>query len=86
MTNETLIRLKNYNNDNIISTFYTEKPSEFLKLYFFCKANNIPLSAKRTFSNDDEISEEINGEICEIKVFFGGGEYIPYIDIWIDQD
>ena len=83
MINKTLIRLKNYNNDNIISTFYTENPSEFLKLYFFCKANSIPLSANHTFNND-EISEEINGEICEIKVFFGGGEYIPYIDIWID--
>lgn len=83
MINETLIRLKNYNDDAIISTFHTEKPSEFLKLYFFCKVNNIPLSANHIFNND-EISEEINGEICEIKVFFGGGEYIPYIDIWID--
>ena len=83
MINKTLIRLKNYNNDNIISTFYTENPSEFLKLYFFCKVNSIPLSANHTFNND-EISEEINGKICEIKVFFGGGEYIPYIDIWID--
>ena len=64
MINETLIRLKNYNDDTIISTFHTEKPSEFLKLYFFCKVNNIPLSANHTFNN-----EEINGEICEIKVF-----------------
>ena len=38
MRNEVLIRLRDINDElNYISTFHTENPCEFLKMYTFCK-------------------------------------------------
>ncbi len=74
--NEVLIRLKDVNNEHsMLSAFYTNNPSEYLKMYNFCKKNDIPLSL---------YDKDIQGSIEDIKVFFGGGENIPCIDIWID--
>ena len=78
MTNEVLIRLKDANNElNLISTFYTENPCEFLKMYNFCKKEEIIIHAENA-------REKIIGTIEDIEVHFGGGDNLPCIDIWIN--
>ena len=74
MMNETLIRLKDTENENdTIASFYTEKPYEFLKLYNFCKKEDIPLKCKG-----------IEGQIEYFEVHFGYSESLSCIDIWLD--
>ena len=77
MSNEVLIRLKSIKNDSLISTFYTEKPSEYLKMYLICKKEEIPLYAKN-------MNNEIECFIEDINIFFGGKDNIPCIDIWVE--
>ena len=73
--NEILIRLKDVNNErSMLSAFYTNNPSEYLKMYDFCKKNDIPIS----------LNKDITGSIEEIEVFFGGRDDISCIDVWID--
>lgn len=80
MTNEVLIRLKPIDNEyHIINCFYTEHPDNYLKMYTFCKKEEIPLQAKDMNNND------IIGDIDSIDVYFGGGENIPCIDVWIKK-
>lgn len=75
--NEVLIRLKDINNEhNMLSAFYTNNPSEYLKMYDFCKKSDIPISL-------DNSGKDIQGFIEDIEVFFGGGDNIPCIDVWI---
>lgn len=78
-TNETLIRLKDSNNEySMISAFYTEKPSEFLQMYLICKKNEMPIQ----FDGENEV---IVGTIEDIEVLFGGDKNLPCIDVWIDK-
>ena len=75
--NEVLIRLKDANNEHsMLSAFYTNNPSEYLKMYYFCQKNDIPISLHNT---------DIQGFIKEIEVFFGGDENLPCIDVWINK-
>lgn len=80
MTNEVLIRLKDIDNINsLINSFYTENPCEYLKMYKFCEKEEIAIHAK------DKNDKEIIGIIDTIEVGFGGGNNIPYIDVWINK-
>ena len=74
--NKVLIRLKDISNENsMIEYFYTENPSEFLKMYIFCKEKDIFIS--------DNNKEKL-GKIKDIEVFFGGKEEFPCIDVWVE--
>lgn len=86
MSNEVLIRLKDIKDGDLISTFYTEKPSEYLKMYLLCKKEQIPLRVDNIGYNKiiKYTDDEIEGFIEDINVFFGGKESIPCIDIWIE--
>ena len=80
MGNKTLVRLKDTENEyNMISCFYTEQPSEILKLYYFCKNNNIPIHYK------PENKNEIIGTIEDIEVRFGDEDTFQCINIWINK-
>ena len=83
-TNKTLIRLKDCENDAMLSAIWTEKPVEFLKMYHFCKENDIPIT-KDTGINDNCIE----GTVEDIAVSFGGtigkDETLPCVDIYIDK-
>lgn len=74
---KTLIRLKNIKEENMLAAFYTKNPSEFLKMYYFCKENDIPLSL-------NQFQEDVEGTIEEIIVYFGDEETFPCIDVWIE--
>ena len=76
MVNETLIRLKNAENENdLFAAFYTENPYEFLKLFSLCKEKDIPLKYNH-----------IQGTIQDFSVFFGDNDgNLPCIDVWIIQ-
>ena len=86
MSNEVLIRLKDIKDKDLISAFYTEKPSEYLKMYLLCKKEQIPLLVNNIGYNKNMkyADDEIEGFIENINVFFGGKESIPCIDIWIE--
>lgn len=72
--NETLIRLKDVENEyGMLSAFYTNNPSEYLKMYHFCQKNDIALS----------LADEKIGTIKGIEVYFGGDEKVPCIDVWV---
>ncbi len=74
--NEILIRLKDASNENnMLAAFYTNNPSEYLKMYYFCKKNDISLKVSES---------DIQGTIKDIEISFGGGDNIPCIDIWIN--
>lgn len=73
--NEVLIRLKNIDNEHdMFSAFCTNNPSEYLKMYYFCQKNDIPISF-----------EDIEGSIEDIEVSFGGHDNIPCVDVWIHK-
>lgn len=75
--NETLIRLKDVDNKNsMLAAFYTNNPVEYLKMYHFCKKNDISLCLH---------NENVEGSIEEIEVAFGGDENLPCIDVWINK-
>ncbi len=81
LSNETLIKAINVNNNVMLATFYTNNPSEFLKMYKFCLINTIPV----TVTVDKEVQiEELEGDIVDIIVNFGGGDYIPCIEVLIN--
>ncbi len=85
-TNKTLIKIKNtYNEYSLLSSFYTEKPYEFLRLYHFCKENDIILYG----NSDDDDDDDVEGTIEEINVYFGGKigeeEYYPCIEVYINK-
>ena len=79
MRNEVLIRLRDINNEfNYINAFHTENPCEFLKMYTFCKKEEMPIYAK------DKEEKELMGIIEDIEVHFGGGDNLSCIDVWIE--
>lgn len=72
--NEILIRLKDVKNEHsMLSAFYTNNPSEYLKMYHFCQKSDIAIS----------LADEKIGVIEDIEVHFGGDENTPCIDVWI---
>lgn len=74
ISNEILVRLKDCENENrTIASFYTEKPSEFLKMYLIMKKEEIPIS----------YNEEVVGCIEDIEIHFGDNITYSCIDIWI---
>ena len=42
-SNNTLVRLMDWKNENMIAAFYTENGVDFLKQYTFCKENDIAI-------------------------------------------
>ena len=78
MSNEVLIRLKDVKDKDLISTFYTEKPSEYLKMYLLCKKEEMIICAR----NKEE--KELMGTIEDIEVHFGDGDNLSCIDVWIE--
>ena len=79
MRNEVLIRLKDINDElNYINTFHTENPCEFLKMYTFCKKEEMIIYAR------DKEERELMGTIEDIEVHFGGGDNLSCIDVWIE--
>ena len=85
--NKTLIRLYDAKNDNMISAFYTDNPSEFLKTYYFCKENDISINIPHDLDNENYKYNHLTaGTIMELEVGFGGaGGTIPYIDVWLED-
>lgn len=84
--NKTLIRLYDAKNDNMISAFYTDNPSEFLKTYYFCKENDISINIPHDLDNENYKYNHLTaGTIMEIEVGFGGHSNIPYIDVWLED-
>ena len=87
MNNEKwLIRLKNCENDDMISAYYTEHPAQVLEIFYFCKEHDIAINIPHDL--DDEYYQYNNkeaGSIYEIEVGFGGHEMIPLIDIWLEN-
>jgi len=77
-SDKVLIRLKDtHNENNMLSTFYTTKPVEFLALFKYCQEHEIPLKKNSI--------ENIEGDIEDIDIFFGGGENCTCIDVWINK-
>lgn len=85
--NKTLVRLYDAKNDNMISAFYTNNPSEFLKMYYFCKENDININIPHDLDNENYKYNHLTaGTIMEIEVSFGGaGGTIPCIDVWLED-
>lgn len=85
--NKTLIRLYDAKNDNMISAFYTDNPSEFLKTYYFCKENDISINIPHDLDNENYKYNHLTaGTIMEIEVGFGGtGGTVPHIDVWLED-
>ena len=81
LSNETLIKAIDVNNNAMLTTFYTNNPAEFLKMYKFCLINTIPL----TIRIDKKVQiEELEGDIVDIIVDFGGGDFIPCIEVLVN--
>lgn len=85
--NKTLIRLYDAKNDNMISAFYTDNPSEFLKTYYFCKENDISINIPHDLDNENYKYNHLTaGTIMEIEVGFGGtGGTVPHVDVWLED-
>ena len=83
--NDTLIRLKDVKNENMIASFYTKNGIDFLKQYKFIKDNDMTINIPYNWDNEKNSAYKYPeaGEIEEIEVSFGGLGNIPCIDIWV---
>lgn len=78
--NNTLIRLMDCD-EYMITAFYTENGSDFLKQYQFCKINEISIVLPCYLKEPNKYSNCISGYIDDIVVRFGGNESVPSIDV-----
>lgn len=86
MDNEKwLIRLNDYENDNMIAAYYTENPSETLKTFYFCKEHNLTINLPKDYNENNKYIDKEAGSIYDIEVGFGNEETYSYIDIWLED-
>ena len=85
MNEKWLIRLKDFDNSNMIAAYYTENPSENLKTFYFCKEHGIGIKIPHKLDKIDKYSEKEGGDIYDIEVGFGDKETYSYIDIWLEN-
>jgi len=84
VNNQVLIRLMDWENDNMIRAFYTEKPENFLAMYDYCDKHDMPIYIPQNLNKEDDPYNNVEcGFIEEIHIGFGGNESIPNIDIWV---
>lgn len=80
-----LIRYRDAEADDgtIIKTFYATCPSEILKIVYLAKEYGLCIEISGVDENDPYYDRE--GFVYDIKIGTGGGENIPYIDIWLQD-
>lgn len=85
MNEKWLIRLYDYENDNMIAAYFTENPSENLKTFYFCKEHDLKIKLPQ--HDDDKNNKYINkeaGSIYDIEVGFGNDVSYSYIDVLLE--
>lgn len=81
-----LIRLKDCKNDYMIAAYYTINPEQQLKIFYFMKENDIPLSIPKDLDNENyKYNNKEAGSIYDIEVCFGNKHTYCCIDVWLED-
>lgn len=86
VNNEWLIKLSDGDTEEMIVAYYTTNPEQFLATFQYCKNHNIPINIPH--KDSDEYYKYNNkdfGDIYEIEVHFGGYDFIPCIEVWLED-
>lgn len=82
MNKDILVRLKDYDNDNLIRCFHSVRYKEIVELFHFMKEKEIRLQVPE--SEEDNFYSGKEGIVKEIEVRFGSDENLLAVEIWME--